>query len=413
MTLNVETPITTFVGDGVTTLFAFPWTVPVVGEVEAQVNGTTVSISLFSTNSPAPGGSVTLTTAPAASAVVRIARNTALSQSTAYPIGGSFSSAAHEAALDKLTRIVQEGDIGDGNLVTYENLALNGDIGDGANQVPDGASVQADIAVVQADINGHQAAPNPHGISAATVGLGNVNNTSDANKPVSTAQQAEIDTKADAGANSDITSLAGLTTELSVSQGGTGQSTEQAAIDALSAVSAAAAGEVLTKVGASAQWSAPFVSSIIRQVLPLGELLPANTTIPIASSLTLPLSSNTTYRISGILRFLDNHVASIGGINVKMNFTMSTALIVLVDALAVTYTDTAGLRQFLSNLRPGVDFDSNSNSLITFDAESVLIDGIFRTGAGSVMTINWAQTTASVREVFCQVGSFIQAEVIG
>lgn len=38
---------------------------------------------------------------------------------------------------------------------------------------------------------------NPHMVTAAQVGLGNVNNTSDANKPVSTAQQAALDTKID------------------------------------------------------------------------------------------------------------------------------------------------------------------------------------------------------------------------
>jgi hypothetical protein len=37
---------------------------------------------------------------------------------------------------------------------------------------------------------------NPHGVTAAQVGLGNANNTSDANKPVSTAQQAALDGKA-------------------------------------------------------------------------------------------------------------------------------------------------------------------------------------------------------------------------
>lgn len=37
---------------------------------------------------------------------------------------------------------------------------------------------------------------NPHGVTADQVGLGNVNNTSDAAKPVSTAQQAAIDLKA-------------------------------------------------------------------------------------------------------------------------------------------------------------------------------------------------------------------------
>lgn len=44
---------------------------------------------------------------------------------------------------------------------------------------------------------------NPHGVTAAQVGLGNVDNTSDANKPISTATQAALDLKANAA---DLTS---------------------------------------------------------------------------------------------------------------------------------------------------------------------------------------------------------------
>lgn len=54
-------------------------------------------------------------------------------------------------------------------------------------------------------------------------------------------------TKATKGSNSDITSLSGLTTPLSISQGGTGQDTAQEAIDALTAVSGATNEHVLTK----------------------------------------------------------------------------------------------------------------------------------------------------------------------
>lgn len=50
------------------------------------------------------------------------------------------------------------------------------------------------------------------GITSAMVGLGSANNTSDVNKPVSTAQAASIAGKAALGANSDITSLAGVAT---------------------------------------------------------------------------------------------------------------------------------------------------------------------------------------------------------
>jgi hypothetical protein len=53
------------------------------------------------------------------------------------------------------------------------------------------------IAVVQADIDAHQAdLANPHAVTKAQVGLSSVDNTSDATKPVSSAQAAAIATKA-------------------------------------------------------------------------------------------------------------------------------------------------------------------------------------------------------------------------
>lgn len=53
--------------------------------------------------------------------------------------------------------------------------------------------------------------------------------------------------KASAGANSDITSLSGLTTALSIGQGGTGSSTRQGAINALTDASGATTNQVLTR----------------------------------------------------------------------------------------------------------------------------------------------------------------------
>lgn len=45
---------------------------------------------------------------------------------------------------------------------------------------------------------------NPHGVTKAQVGLGNVDNTADVDKPVSTAQQAELDKKLGNAANGGI-----------------------------------------------------------------------------------------------------------------------------------------------------------------------------------------------------------------
>lgn len=60
------------------------------------------------------------------------------------------------------------------------------------------AQVDAKDLVIQNDINNHEAdTTNPHSVTATQVGLGNVDNTSDANKPVSSATQTALDGKVD------------------------------------------------------------------------------------------------------------------------------------------------------------------------------------------------------------------------
>ena len=61
-----------------------------------------------------------------------------------------------------------------------------------------GLATEAQVQDVQDNLDAHEAdTANPHNVTKAQVGLGNVDNTSDANKPVSTAQQAALDGKAD------------------------------------------------------------------------------------------------------------------------------------------------------------------------------------------------------------------------
>jgi hypothetical protein len=62
-----------------------------------------------------------------------------------------------------------------------------------------GVAIKALIDSLQTELDTHEAnKANPHGVTKAQVGLDNVDNTSDANKPVSSAQQAAIDTSLEA-----------------------------------------------------------------------------------------------------------------------------------------------------------------------------------------------------------------------
>lgn len=114
---------------------------------------------------------------------------------------------AHDATLDALSgkALTGSGDIvlGTSPNITTPTGIVKGDVGLGnvdntsdANK-PVSTAQAAAIAVVQSDIDTHEAnTSNPHSVTKLQVGLGNVDNTSDASKPVSTAQATAIALKA-------------------------------------------------------------------------------------------------------------------------------------------------------------------------------------------------------------------------
>lgn len=72
---------------------------------------------------------------------------------------------------------------------------------------------------------------------------------------VTSAIQTQLGNKAAKGANSDITSLSGLTTALSIGQGGTGQTTANTALNALLPSQASAANKYLKSDGTNTSWA--------------------------------------------------------------------------------------------------------------------------------------------------------------
>ena len=90
------------------------------------------------------------------------------------------------------------------NLLKEVNTRID-DVEDDISDISD------DLATVTGDLGSHIAnTSNPHGVTKSQVGLGNVDNTSDANKPVSTATQTALNLKIDLtqkGANNGVATL--------------------------------------------------------------------------------------------------------------------------------------------------------------------------------------------------------------
>src|SRR5690606_16973358 len=94
----------------------------------------------------------------------------------------------------------------------------------GAGGVLSGSYPIAGFAVdmaTQSELNAHTGdTDNPHGVTASQVGLGNVDNTADADKPISTATQAALDGKLAKASNlSDLTDASAARTNLGVEIG--------------------------------------------------------------------------------------------------------------------------------------------------------------------------------------------------
>jgi hypothetical protein len=113
MTVSDQYTPLAYTGDGVTTQFAFPWTVASEAAVYVVVSGILVDKGDYTTHpnsdqSANPGGYIEMATAPDVGAIVVLGRNTLRTQELNLPPYTQFPSEAMESALDRLTLIVQE-----------------------------------------------------------------------------------------------------------------------------------------------------------------------------------------------------------------------------------------------------------------------------------------------------------------
>ena len=116
MTISTTTSRISYNGNGVTTVFSFPYRFLANGDlVVVSVSSTgvetvktlTTDYTLTGAGDDA-GGSVTMLVAPASGTRLVIYRDTEVVQETDYTSGDAFPAESHERALDRLTMILQE-----------------------------------------------------------------------------------------------------------------------------------------------------------------------------------------------------------------------------------------------------------------------------------------------------------------
>ena len=89
------------------------------------------------------------------------------------------------------------------------NLGTVANDGTGDDLRTGGQKINANFTEVYTHAN--TVAGNPHSVTKSEVGLGNVDNTSDVNKPVSTAQQTALDLKANIESPTFTGTVGGIT----------------------------------------------------------------------------------------------------------------------------------------------------------------------------------------------------------
>lgn len=115
--------------------------------------------------------------------------------------------------LHKKSSVVTDGEpkLPTADDLEYGELAIN--FGDGAETISLKNSsdeivslrIRDDLSVAASALAAHEARnDNPHGVTKAQVGLGNVDNTPDIDKPLSTAQQTALDSKLNNAENGGV-----------------------------------------------------------------------------------------------------------------------------------------------------------------------------------------------------------------
>lgn len=224
-------------GNGIATAFAFAFKIfatsdvlvvrTTPGGVETTLLETTdYAVVMNSDQNNNPGGTINMVVAPPTNYLLTLGSRVPLSQGTALPNAGPFFAAVVETAFDRVTALVQQDSEKLGRAVV---VPISSSI-DPATLIN---TLTADAATASADAATASAAAAT--ALAAAVALPNAV-VAGSNKALVTdeaglswlyktaAQMLAWLGAAASGANADITSLSGLTTPISVAQGGTGTS---------------------------------------------------------------------------------------------------------------------------------------------------------------------------------------------
>lgn len=109
MSVSEQIPFTSYTGNGVTTVFDFPWYCGQANDLVVMLDGAAITTGFTSTGFGSDsGGSVTFGAAPASGARVVLYRDTGLARQTNYQVGGDLLAGVVNADVDRIWQALQD-----------------------------------------------------------------------------------------------------------------------------------------------------------------------------------------------------------------------------------------------------------------------------------------------------------------